>query len=205
MKISQQNATISDLCATVSKHEMTISEHDVTMSKLSGQVFMLCKLQAVIASIDIMSEFCGLSRDDHKPPTHAKDTDLKGLQLRNMLTTVLGIPKCDHDKTIELIDALWFYRHKVAHPANASSNTIDDLVDVLKENKKALDEKELLALQILEERDLIMKAPRYPRKKSQKKTAALTLSPPLQVKPKAQQLSRQSGLKDLRATVRPSC
>jgi uncharacterized coiled-coil protein SlyX len=175
--ISELRATVSEQSETISELRATVSEQSETISELSGQVFMLCKLQAVIASIEIMSKFFGLSQDARDPPKHAKKANETGPELRNMLTTVLDINVSKLDYTIELIDALWLYRHKVAHPAISSSTTIDDLIHVLKKKEADLDEREKLALSILEACDPIGKAPRY-MSKAEKKAALVTPSPP---------------------------
>jgi hypothetical protein len=211
--ISRHETTISEQAATISRHETTISRHETTISelhatdsKLSGQVLMLCKLQAVVVSIQIMPIFLGSSQDYPNPPKHAKKADQAGPQLRNMLKTVMGIPDRDHNWTIDLIDALWLYRNNVAHPAIESNQTIDELIQVLKENHGALDEREKLALQIMEACDGIGKAPQPPRyiPISKKKAAPVTPSP--LVKPKAKQQRSRNGSKGLQvnqATTRP--
>mmetsp|Transcript_60870 Transcript_60870/g.127594 ORF Transcript_60870/g.127594 Transcript_60870/m.127594 type:complete len:173 (-) Transcript_60870:287-805(-) len=167
---------------------------------------MLCKLQAVLVSIQVMSSFFRLSeaQDDRDPPTYAKKADKAGSELRDMLTTVLKIPDHDLNHTIELIDDLWLYLHKVAHPVNATTETMDDLISVLKENKDALDERERLALSILEKRDLIGKAPRCTLRSGKKAAPVTPPSPPLN--PTTRQRARQNWSRDLRTskpTARP--
>jgi hypothetical protein len=197
--LSEQGATNSEQCATISDLRTTISDQGATITKTSGHVSMLCKLQAVTISIQIMSDFIRNPQDHdaRDPPQHALKANQTGTQLSDLLTTVMQREDVNH--TIDLIDSLWLYRHKVTHPEIPANAAFDDLIHVLNVNRGALDEMEELALCILEKCDLIGKAPRCRVSKPEKKEPPKTQSSP--VKTKAQQHSRRNGSN--KATERP--
>ena len=143
-----------------------VTKLEAENTQLSGQVLTLSKLQAVLISTQIMSVFFGLSDSGVRvhPPRHAKNADQTGSQLRNMLRTVLRVAEHNLDDYIDSIDCLWLYRINVAHPAVESNKSIDELISILESRRADLDRSVELALDILKQRDGILKAPRYPSK-----------------------------------------
>ena len=163
---TEVNSHITGLKSNVTKIEAENIELKSQITQLSGQVLTLSKLQAVLISTQIMSVFFGLSDSGFPvyPPRHAKNADQTGSQLRNMLRTVLKVAEHNLDGYIDLIDELWQQRNDVAHPAVQSNKSIDELISILESRGADLDGREELALEILKQRDGILKAPRYPSK-----------------------------------------
>jgi hypothetical protein len=163
----------ADMVQMEAKQTAETSKAESRFTILSNKIFMLCKLQASIVSIEIMKCFLNLSQDytDRGPPQHAANANKSGLELSNMLNSVFKNwqhvenateqgPEFNVTRTIEVIDQLWYDRNNVAHNNNQPNETIDVLIATLKENEKDLTEKELLSLRILEKRNLIAQAPK---------------------------------------------